>query len=364
MRIIFHIVRKEFLQIFRNRSMLPLIFVMPVVQLLILSNAADFETKHIKLRVTDQDGSPTARRLIGKFEASPYFELVNYSREAHDTEAAFINDEADLIIDIPPNFGREMARDRKAQVHVAVNAINGSKAGIVNNYALSIIQDFSIGEVQPQLRGIDIRFQNWFNPDLNFKNFMVPGILVMLVTMVGLFLSGMNIVREKEIGTIEQLNATPIRKSQFIVGKLLPFWIIGMFELAVGLMVGLVVFRIPIVGSPLLVFGFAAVYLLVVQGLGLLISTFTDTQQQAMFLAWFFMVIFLLMSGLFTPIESMPDWAQKITLFNPIAWFVEVIRMVMLKGSTLVDMQWHLLVMAGFAAVVNGLAVLNYRKTS
>ena len=166
---------------------------------------------------------------------------------------------------------------------------------------------------------------------------MVPGILVLLVTMLTLFLSGMNIVREKEIGTLEQINVTPIKKYQFIIGKLFPFWVLGLLIMTIGILISRFIFAVPVVGSIPLIYLFTSVYFLVVLGMGLLISNYTDTQQQAMFIAWFFVVIFILMSGLFTPIESMPYWAQKITLLNPIRYFVEIIRMVMLKGSNLKD---------------------------
>jgi ABC-2 type transport system permease protein len=183
-----------------------------------------------------------------------------------------------------------------------------------------------------------------------------------LITLMGMFLSSMNIVREKEIGTIEQLNVTPIRKWQFILGKLLPFWFISLFMLAVGLAIGKLAFDIPLLGSLPLLFAFAAVYLWVMLGLGLFISTVSDTQQQSMFLSWFFLVIFVLLSGLFTPIDNMPRWAQMITWFNPVSYFVEVIRMVLLKGSGFAQIAKEFGVIALFAVVINGIAVLNYRK--
>jgi ABC-2 type transport system permease protein len=181
--------------------------------------------------------------------------------------------------------------------------------------------------------------------------------------MVTLFLSGMNIVREKEIGTLEQINVTPIKKHQFIIGKLLPFWILGMSILTIGLFIAKLVFNTPMVGSLLLLYGFTSIYILLVLGIGLFISNFTDTQQQAMFIAWFFMVIFILMSGLFTPIESMPKWAQAITEFNPVKYFVEVMRMVMLKGSTFMDILPQFAKTLVYALIINSLAVWRYRKT-
>ena len=193
---------------------------------------------------------------------------------------------------------------------------------------------------------------------------MFPGILVLLVTMITLFLSGMNIVREKEIGTLEQINVTPIKKSQFIIGKLFPFWVIGMGLLTIGLIIAKLIFVVPMVGSLLLMYLCTSIYILVVLGIGLFISNFTETQQQAMFIAWFFTVIFILMSGLFTPIESMPEWAQILTEFNPIKYFVEVMRMVMLKGSGFMDILPQFIKTLLYALVMNGLAVWSYKKTT
>jgi ABC-2 type transport system permease protein len=370
MRTILFIVRKEFLQIFRHRVMLPLIFLMPIIQLLILANAADYEVRNIQLHLVDLDQSSLSHRLAGKFAASRYFDLVNASFSSkvalRDIEAG----KADLFIEIPPDFERNLFLDHESQIQISVNAINGVKAGLANSYANAIIRQFN-NEIrtewlkvpespQPPIR---ITSSNWFNPAQDYDNFMVPGILVLLVTLVGMFLAGMNIVKEKEIGTIEQLNVTPIRKSQFILGKLIPFWILALVELAAGLFIGKLVFNIPLVGSLWLVFGFAAIYLLVVLGLGLFVSTVTETQQQAMFISWFLLIIFILLSGLFTPIESMPGWAQVITWINPVTYFVEVMRMVLMKGATFIDIQPHFFKMLGAAGLVNILAVLNYRKT-
>jgi ABC-2 type transport system permease protein len=182
--------------------------------------------------------------------------------------------------------------------------------------------------------------------------------------MLTLFLSAMNIVREKEIGTLEQINVTPIKKYQFIIGKLFPFWVLGILILTVGLTIAVLVFQIPIIGNVGLIYLFTSVYLLVILGIGLFISNYTETQQQAMFIAWFFTVIFILMSGLFTPIESMPNWAQQITLFNPIRYFVEIIRMVMLKGATFSDISTPFFIICFYAFVINGFAVWSYKKTN
>ena len=378
MRIVLLLVQKELLQIFRNRAMLAILLVMPIIQLIILSFAATQDIKNISLAVTDYDRSTSSRLLISKLTASGYFKL---KAMPHSDEAAFDlleNDKADLILAIPADFERDVLRRQPTKLQVQINAINGQKAGLASSYAGQVFQQFSQemrAEVMPVLRSgspsvlqsgsppiLSTTWSNWYNPTLDYKTFMVPGILGELVAMLVLILSAMNVVREKEIGTIEQINVTPIRKWQFIAGKLLPFLFIGLFDLALGLTVGKLLFDIPIVGSLWVVFVFCVANIFAVLGIGFFISNFADTQQQAMFIAWFFMVIFILMSGLFTPIESMPPWAQAMTIPNPIAHFVEVMRLVLLKGSGFADIRYNFLVMIGLGVLMNGLAMLTYRK--
>ena len=374
MKTILFIIQKEFRQIFRNKGMLPIIFVMPLMQLLILSNAASFEVKNIQFSYIDNDRSSASRELISKFEASSYFKII----KKFDTKIA-ANQEmqkgnVDVILEIPNHFEQNLIKEKTAFLSVSINAIDGASAGIENVYISQIIASFN-QNIQPKLLlysdGAKIQPENiitipafWYNNTLNYKTFMVPGILVLLVTMITLFLSSMNIVREKEIGTLEQINVTPIKKYQFIIGKLFPFWVLGLLILTVGLTIAKLVFNIPILGNIGLIYLFTSIYLLVILGIGLFISNHTETQQQAMFIAWFFMVIFILMSGLFTPIESMPQWAQNITLFNPIRYFVEIIRMVMLKGATFSDIALQFYIIALYAFILNGLAVWSYKKVS
>jgi ABC-2 type transport system permease protein len=253
---------------------------------------------------------------------------------------------------------------------MALNAINGVKANLGGAYLQRIIADFNqevrmewiqAPRVNPQPT-LSISSLNWFNPLMNYQIFMVPGILVILVTMVGSFLSALNIVKEKEIGTIEQINVTPIRKYQFVLGKLIPFWVLGLMILTIGLLISWAAYGIVPVGSVLTIYVFAAVYLLAVLGLGLLVSTLANTQQQAMLLSFFLMMIFILLGGLYTSIDSMPEWAQTFTKFNPVSYFIEVMRMVVLKGSNLYDIRSHLMTVFLFGVVLNGFAVWNYRK--
>lgn len=371
MKTILYIIQKEFKQIMRNKGMLPIIFVLPLLQLLILSNAATFEVKNIQFSYVDYDKSTSSKALIDKFRATSYFNISGDFTSKKLANEAMENGEVEVILEIPNHFERNLIKNKKTDLAVYINAIDGAKAGVENVYINQIIKSYNQDILlnayrqdnqQPQQMNVITIPSFWYNTTLNYKTFMVPGILVLLITMLTLFLSSMNIVREKEIGTLEQINVTPIKKHQFIIGKLFPFWVLGLVILTVGLIISKVVFSVPIIGNVGLIYLFSAIYLLVVLGMGLLISNYTDTQQQAMFIAWFFVVIFILMSGLFTPIESMPVWAQKVTLFNPIRYFVEVIRMVMLKGSGFSDIIPQFIIISAYAFVMNGLAVLSYKK--
>jgi len=373
MKIIGYIIQKEFKQIFRNKAMLPLIFVLPLIQLIILSNAATFEVKDVKFSYIDYDKTPFSRELIEKFNASTYFNVITEFPSEKIASAAMLKGEVDVILEIPHYFERNLLKYKKTNLSVIINAIDGAAAGVENVYINQIVRSFNkkaqVDLMQPSdMKNLPKNITSipsfWYNKTLNYKTFMVPGILVLLVTMITLFLSGMNIVREKEIGTLEQMNVTPIKKYQFIIGKLFPFWVLGMLLLTIGLIIARLLFDVPMVGSLSVMYLYTSIYILVILGMGLFISNFTDTQQQAMFIAWFFVVIFILMSGLFTPIESMPEWAQFLTELNPIKYYVEVMRMVMLKGSSFLDILPQLIKTLIYAFVMNGLAVWSYKKTN
>lgn len=370
MRTLRFLLQKEFRQIFRDPGIIRVIFMMPTIQLLILPWAADYEVKNIHLAVVDNDHGTYAQQLISKITSSGYFQLDIYTASYNDALREVENDNADIILQIPASFEKDLVKEQSSNLFMAVNAINGTKAGLGSSYLQTIISDFNhdirLKWLQmPKVNAatnIDITSIDRFNPLMNYKDFMVPGILVVLVTMVGSFLAAMNIVKEKEIGTIEQINVTPIKKYHFILGKLIPFWILGLIILSIGLGIAYLAYNIVPEGSLLTIYVFAAVYLLAVLGLGLLISTYCATQQQAMLISFFLMMIFILLSGLYTPIDSMPVWAQWITKFNPVSYFIQVMRMVVLKGSGLADIQSQLFTVFGFAAVLNTWAVLSYRK--
>ena len=373
MRTVIFIIQKEFLQIFRNRSMLPIIFAIPIVQLVVLVHAATFEIKNIDVAVVDKDLSTESRRLIDKFGASGFFNIAYSEFSSSKADDYLITNKADMVLEIPAHFERDLAREQKASLQIRINAIDGQAAGLANAYSNAIIAEFNKQVVidwfrLPKIDGggkvISINESYWYNPYLNYKIYMVPGILVMLVTIIGMFLSGMNLVREKEIGTIEQINVTPIHKYHLLAGKIIPFLVIALFELGFGLTIGHVFFKVPIIGSLWLVFGVGAIYLIVAIGFGMLISTMVNTQQQSMFISFFFMMIFIMMSGLFTSVESMPAWGQWLNRINPVAYFIRIMRMVLLKGANFRNIQEEFWSLAVYAAVVFTVALARYRKVS
>ena len=349
---------------------------MPLLQLIILAQAITFEIKNLNIMFVDKDKSTFSQQLTSKFEASKYFIVKGYTFNTEYAENQMKKRNIDIYIEIPQYFERTLIRSGKNEINLVVNAIDGNKGSLASFYASNILTTFlqekaaeyaiksnNLSKMQ-KLKNINIQYSNWFNQELNYEIFMVPGLLVLLVTLIGTVLAAINIVREKEIGTIESLNVTPIKKYEFIIAKLIPIWLIGMFEFAFGLIIARLLYDIHIAGSPFVLFSFTAVFLFVPLGIGLLISTLTETQQQAMLITWFFLVVFILLSGLFTAIENMPHWAKTITYLNPLRYFIEVIRMVMLKGSGFAEIKIHLLVVAIFGLAVNTLAIFRYRKTT
>jgi ABC-2 type transport system permease protein len=372
MRTLRFLLQKEFRQVFRDPAIIRMIFIMPSIQLLVLPWAADYEVKNIQLSVVDHDHSQYSRQLTNKITSSGYFQLQDYTGSYAAAMKLVEHDDADLILEIPADFEKKLIRENESTLFMAVNAINGVKGNLGAAYLRSIVQDYNrevrlkwvqLPRFSPELQ-ISITSSNWFNPSMNYKYFMVPGILVVLVTMVGSFLASLNIVREKEIGTIEQINVTPVKKYHFILGKLIPFWVLGLLILTIGLIIARLAYGILPLGSFFVIYVFSGVYLLAVLGLGLLLSTYTSTQQQAMMLSFFLMMVFILLSGLYTSIDSMPDWAKAITRANPVTYFIDVMRMVVLKGSGFSDISRHIFIMLGFAVVLNTWAVINYRKRS
>ena len=378
MRTVLFIVRKEVLQVLRDRIMLVQIFVPPVLQLLIVAQAMTFEVSRTSLALVDLDRSPASERLVERFTASGRFEVSLVTASGDVADRSLLTREANAVLRVPDGFGRDLERGRSPEVQLVLNAEDGAAAGVVQSYAGQIVAQFSRSEggtVRPVgleggrgleggARGLDVETRTLYNPEGEYLGYMAIGLLASLVTLVGVLLTAQNIAREKEIGTLEQLNVTPITKGQFILGKLVPFWLLGLIELTIGLVIIRWAFGVPFVGNVAWVYAAAAVYLLAALGLGLLISSAVATQQQAMFVTFFAIVTMLFLGGIFTPVQSMPGWAQAVAQANPIRHFVEVLRSVLMKGGGALEVGPPVLAMAAFAAVVLPLAVLRYRKTA
>ena len=364
--------RAEVLHVVRDRATLVQIIMLPLVQLLVLSNATTFAIRQTPIWVVDQDRSSMSRGLVSRLGASGYFRVEGESAAPEPANDAMLRGRATMVLTIPSDFARELVRSGTDVVHLDVNAEKGSAAGVVQSYAAQIIASYAReldGELHPRAdaprRGggrIESVMRAWFNPTLDYKHFMVPGILVALVTMIGTLVTAQNIAREKEMGTIEQLNVTPITKAQFITAKLLPFWVLALFDLALGLLVGKLVFGVPVRGSLLLLFASAGVYLVVALAIGLWVSTMVETQQQAMFVTFFLLMIYLLMGGLFTPVDSMPRWVQLLSELNPIRHFAAIMRGILMKGAGPAEIARPLGILSLYAAAMLTLAIRRYRK--
>jgi ABC-2 type transport system permease protein len=343
------------------------------VQLLILSNAATFFIRNTPTYVVDLDRTAASRGLISRFAASGHFRVDGESASLALADDALVRGDATMVLTIPHDFESSLVRTGAAPIQLAVNAEKGSAAGIVQAYASAIVASYAAELTPPRAATdggrphgtrarIDVRTRNWYNATLDYQHYMVPGILVALVTLIGTLLTAQNIAREKELGTLEQLNVTPITRGQFIAAKLLPFWVLGLVDLAIGLVVARLVFAVPIRGSLVLLFGSAAIYLVTALAIGLWISTLVDTQQQAMFVTFFVMNVYLLMSGLFTPVDSMAPWVQTVSQVNPVRHFVTISRAILIKGAGLREIAQPLATLALFGAVTLTLAIRQYSK--
>ncbi len=367
------LLRKEFLQIRRDAVILRMLLVMPMIQLLVLANVATFEVKTAALWIVDQDRTAMASDLVRRFTASGRFRIAGLTSVAAPGEDALLTGDANAILVIPADFERNTVRRTPTMLQVVLNAENGSQAGVIQSYAAEIINRFATDAANSSAPGggqalrrsqpvIEIRTRAAYNPSLDYKRFMVPGILVQLITLVGTLMTALNIVREKEAGTLDQLNVTPIRPAVFIAAKLIPLWVIGMMEFGVGLGIAVGLFHVPLLGSIWLLMTGAALYLLAALGVGLWVSTVSETQQQALFVTFTLIMVYILMSGLFTPVRAMPGWAQLIAQVNPLMHFIAMMRSVMLKGAGVTDVWQRLLALAVLGSTILALAVGRYRK--
>ncbi len=371
MRTILYLIRKEFIQIFRDKFIGKAIFAVPIVQMLIFVPAVTFEIKKVNLCIIDRDMTTESRALVNQLEGSTFLKVKFSTFSEQAANDLMHRGKCDLILQIPSGFGKETVQGHTVKVLISANAINAANAqlswaylsGVIRDYNFNIIAENPTGMQVSSIPQIHLSNRYWYNEMLNYKHYMLPGVLGILILAIGFILAGLNLVKEKESGTIEQINVTPVKKYQFITAKMVPFLIIGLVDLAIGLIIGKLTFNIPFEGSIALLFLCSAIFLTGLLGVALFMSTISSTQQQYMFSGFLFIIIFVLMSGVFTPADSMPVWAQKINLVNPAAYIMRINRMIILKGSTFQDIREDILALTLIAIVFTALAVNRYRKT-
>lgn len=342
-----YLIEKEFKLIQRNSFIKRIVIMLPVMVILLLPYAASYDIKDLNILITDNDNTLASRQLSHKILSGGYFRSVPMAPESYD-----------IFLEIPRDFEKSLKSGSVINLNISANAINGNKAGLGTGYLNEIIKDF-IG-----MQGPDISIINRYNPQMNYRVFMIPALMVMLLTIVCGFLPALNIVGEKEDGTIEQMNVTPVGKFQFIFAKLVPYWIIGLVILTITMILAFFIHNLVPAGSIATMFLASALFIVAISGFGLLISNNSSTLSQAMFVMFFFILIFILLSGLYTPIESMPEWAQFITKLNPLTYFIKIMRAVYLRGATLADIAPLLGYISIFVVIFNLWAILSYRKRS
>ncbi len=374
------ILRKELIQALREPRMRVLLFLPPIIQLLIFGFAVNLDVDHTRIAWMDMDRTPLSRDLRARFEGSGRFDVVAQPANEEEVQQILDHGAAQAIVRVLPEFERDVLRGRPTEVQVLVDGTNSNTASLVSGYAGEIIADFSQdvlsgqqnvrvltrspgGAVNLQAPRIDGRTRVWFNPDLHSRNYFVPGVIANIIMIVTLMLTALAIVREKEIGTMEQLMVTPIRPLELMLGKTLPFAIVGILDVALITSVALLVFHIPLRGSLLLLFACAVLFLMTSLGAGLFLSTISHTQQQAMMANFFFTTPAFMLSGFAFPIHNMPTVVQWLTYLNPLRYFIEIVRGLFLKGVGVSALWPDMLALAIYGLAVLSLAVVRFHKT-
>ena len=357
-----YLIQKEFLQIRRNAFLPRLIVAFPIVIMCVMPWVMNMEVKNVKVTVVDNDRSTLSQQLVHSIEASSYFifqgQQPTYQLALDEVEKS----RTDVVAVIPQDYSRDLALGRQPQVLIAANAVNGTKGGMGSTYLTQIVT----AHVNPEVMAMQSRVSTLFlyNKHLNFKLFMIPALFAIVMMLMTGFLPALNIVGEKEAGTIEQINVTPVSKWSFILAKLIPYWIIAMFVITVCLLLAWAVYGITSAGPLWVVYLLSLSLALFWSSFGLIISNYSDTMQQAIFVMWFFVVMMLLLSGLFTPSRSMPSWAYATTYVNPMSYFIDAVRTVFIRGGGLASIWHQVLALCVIDLVMACWAILSYKKNS
>lgn len=371
MQKILYLIQKEFRQLLREKANLVIVFVMPFIQLIIFGFAITLDVTNIPIVMVDQDGSQMSRRIIHTFENTRYFS----DQGTIDSTAQAINMMQRGIIKIaviiPQHFEKNLKKGLAPNIQVILDGVDGNSAGIASGYVAQISKKLQMELIKkintntnkiilPQQ--VNIQTRMYYNPNLKSVNNIIPGVLALLLTMITLLLTSINVVKEREIGTLEQLNVSPIKSWELIIGKIFPFIILGFIMLNIGILTTGIIFNLWIKGNILILYLLSCVYIMTTLGIGILISTFVRTQQQAMFFAWFIMLCAFILSGFFVPIENMPKALQYLTFINPLRYFMIVVRSLYLKGTSLMNLLPELEIMLLFGIGTLSFAIVRFKK--
>lgn len=356
-----YLLEKEITQIRRNTFVPKLILFFPVMVMCVMPWVMNQEVKNIKVEVVDNDHSVISLKTVHKIEASTNFVFSGQPKSYQQAMGEMERSDVDLVVVIPRGFGRDVVNRSNPQLFVAANAVNGMKGSIGAGYVTQILASGSVGMMKDMT---DISTLYLFNKNLNYKLFMIPALLAMVIMLMCGFLPTLNIVGEKEAGTIDQINVTPVSKISFILSKLVPYWVIAAFVITVCLGISWGLYGITCKGNIALVFLLAMLLAGFFSAFGLIISNYSSTLQQSIMVMWFFIVILMLLSGLFTPTRSMPDWAYATTYVNPMHYFIDAIRTVFVRGGTLRDIAHQAAALLAIAVLMGVWAVLSYKKNN
>ena len=365
MRAFILLIQKEFLQIKRNSFLPKLIIAFPILVMLLMPLIMTMDVRNVNVAIVDLDRSTVSRRIASHINASEYLSLTRITAEYQIAMDAMEQGGVDVIVQIPAGFERDMAVAKPERISITANAVNATKGGMGMQYIVQTIARTLVelrGEKSPEKLSELVTIQNRYNPTLNYRHYMIPALMIILFILVCGFLPALSIVGEKESGSIEQINVTPVSRFTFTLSKLVPYWIIGLFVLSIAILVARWVYGLVPVGSVGAIYFGALLFILTISGFSLTISNFSDTMQQTMFVMFFFIMIFMLMSGLLTPVDSMPLWAQRFTLILPPRYFVEILRSVYLKGTTIAELWENFVALGIFALLFNILAAITYKK--
>jgi ABC-2 type transport system permease protein len=359
------ILRKEFIQTLRNPRMRFMLFLPPVLQLVVFGYAVTLDVDHAKIAWMDMDHTPESRALLARFEGSGRFDVVATPRSEEEVQSILDRSQAHAVVRVLPGFARDIRRGRNTEVQVLVDGTNSNTASLVSSYATSVIASFSPDDsAMPQsMPGVTARSRVWFNPDLRSRNYFVPGVAANILMMITLMLTGQAIIREKEIGTMEQLMVTPMRPIELMLGKTLPFALVGIIDMLIITAAALLIFRVPFRGNFLLLLFCAILFLMTSLGAGLFLSTISNTQQQANMMSFFFTTPAFMLIGFTFPIRNMPPVVQYLTYLNPLRYFMEIVRGVFLKGVGIETLWPKMVCLTVYGVVVLGLSALRFRKT-